>query len=99
MRAFVNGGKQLYWDAGRKKIALNKILLWYYEDFDTHGRKVLNKAGAGDYLATYLPATKTANQFAEQLTANLNKRAKFALRFARSLDFFYNWQINDTRNY
>ena len=99
MRAFVNGGKQLRWDAGRKKIVLNKIILWYYEDFDTHGRKVLGKAGAGDYLSTYLPATKTAKQLAEQLTANLNNRAKFALRFSRALDFFYDWHINDIRNY
>lgn len=99
MREFVNGGKQLHWDAGRKKIVLNKIILWYYEDFDTHGRKLLGKDGAGDYLATYLPATKTAKQFADRLTANLNDRAKFALRFARALDFFYDWRINDTRNY
>ena len=54
MRTFVNGGKQLYWDTARRKIVLNKIILWYYEDFDNHGRTVLGKGGAGDYLRSYL---------------------------------------------
>ncbi len=103
MRTFVNAGKQLSWDAKRGKLVLNKIILWYYEDFDTHGHKVLGKGGAGDYLRSYLSATdkKTpaTSQLAAQLSANLNRRVKFALRFSRAIDFFYRWQINDVRNY
>jgi len=100
MRAFVNAGRQLSWDATRGKVVLNKILLWYYEDFDVHGRKVLGKGGAGDYLLSYLsPQTTAAEQLTSKLRDNLNKRAKLALRFSRAIDFFYRWQINDKRNY
>ena len=100
MRAFVNAGRQLSWDAARGKVVLNKILLWYYEDFDVHGRKILGKGGAGDYLLSYLsPKTSAAEQLTSKLRDNLNKRAKLALRFSRAIDFFYRWQINDKRNY
>ena len=100
MRSFVNAGKQLAWDASSGKMLLNKIILWYYEDFDSHGRKVLGKGGAGDYLRSYLSAkTSHAPQLASQLSANLNGRVKFSLRFSRNIDFFYRWQINDERNY
>ena len=100
MREFVNAGKQLFWDATRGKIVLNKILLWYYEDFDTHGRKALGKNGAGDYLISYLSAkAAVAKQLIPKLRDNLNKRSKFALRFSRAIEFFYRWQINDVRNY
>ena len=100
MRAFVNAGKQLSWDAARGKLVLNKILLWYYEDFDTHGRKVLGKGGAGDYLRSYLAAkTPAAKQLTKALQDSLNQRAKLALRFSRAINFFYRWQINDKRNY
>ena len=64
MRAFVNAGKQLTWDASRSKVVLNKIILWYYEDFDTHGRKVLGKGGAGDYLRSYLSPPNPRRQAA-----------------------------------
>ncbi len=100
MREFVNAGKQLSWDAARGKVVLNKILLWYYKDFDRHGRKVLGKGGAGDYLLGYLSAkTAAAKQLTQKLRDNLNGRAKLALRFSRAIDFFYRWQINDKRNY
>lgn len=100
MHEFVNAGKQLSWDAKRDKLMLNKILLWYYEDFDTHGRKASSKGGAGDYLLSYLSAkTAAAKQLTQALRNNLNQRAKFALRFSRAIDFFYRWQINDERNY
>lgn len=96
MREFVNGGKQLYWDKSRAKIVLNKIILWYYEDFDIHGRTVLGKGGAGDYLLRYL--STTAGQLNQKLKL-LNHRSKLLLRFARAFDFFYVWRINDARNY
>ena len=100
MRAFVNAGKQLTWDASRGKVVLNKIILWYYEDFDTHGRKVLGKGGAGDYLRSYLHAdTPVKQKLATHLSDHLNGRAKLALRFSRAFNFFYRWQINDERNY
>lgn len=90
---FVNAGNhlQLLTDG---KIKLNKIILWYYQDFEKQ------TGGAGSYLASFL-GNKTTNHKAltKNLKKNLNNRSKFALRFSRAVNFFYNWQINDRRNY
>lgn len=90
---FVNAGNhlQLLTDS---KIKLNKIILWYYGDFEKQ------TGGAGSYLASFL-GDKTTNHkaLAKNLKKNLNNRSKFSLRFSRAVNFFYNWQINDRRNY
>ena len=87
MREFVNAGKQLFFKGNT--LHLNKILLWYYQDFDN------DKHRAGDYLSRYLD-DGTASKALSRL---LNKRSKIALRFARGISFFYDWQINDRRNF
>ena len=98
VREFVNAGKQLRWLEAQGKVALNKIILWYYEDFDQ--QKGSGGGGAGDYLINYMSATTAANtKLVRQLRANLNDRSKLALRFSRAFDFFYVWRINDTRNF
>ena len=90
---FVNAGNQLQ-SLTDGKIKLNKIILWYYSDFEKQ------TGGAGSYLASFLNS-KTANHqtLAQNLKKNLNNRSKLALRFSRAVNFFYNWQINDLRNY
>lgn len=90
---FVNAGNHLK-SLANNKIKLNKIILWYYEDFEQQA------GGAGSYLASFLN-TKTASRLAlaNTLKEKLNNRVKVALRFSRAVDFFYNWQINDRRNY
>ncbi|MDE3268773.1 MAG: DUF547 domain-containing protein, partial [Pseudomonadota bacterium] len=87
MREFVNAGKQLFFKG--EVLQLNKILYWYYHDFDNDQRR------AGDYLANYL-ADRTTSKTLQQV---LNKRSKIALRFDRKLSFFYDWKINDRRNF
>ena len=100
MRAFVNSGKHVYWIAARGKIALNAIVLWHYDDFDVHARRVLGLGGAGDYLVSYMSKQTAANtEFVRWLKNSLNNRAKIALRFSSVFDIFYYWRINDTRNF
>ena len=98
VREFVNAGKQLRWLDAQGKVALNKIILWYYEDFDQ--QKVSGRGGAGDYLINYMSTVTAANtKLVRQLRDNLNDRSKLALRFSRVFDFFYVWRINDARNF
>ena len=87
MREFANAGKQLFFKGNT--LHLNKILLWYYQDFDN------DKHRAGDYLARYLGGGAAS----KALPRLLNKRSKIALRFARGVSFFYDWKINDRRNF
>ena len=92
MHEFVNGGKQLY--QGSKHLFLNKIVLWYYNDFDNDKRR------AGDYLAGFLQkSTSSFTLITETLRKTLNKRSKLSLRFSRQVKFFYDWTINDRRNF
>ena len=77
----------------------NSIVLWYYEDFDSHAQEVLKLPGAGAYVTEFMTsATKDRKWKVEHLKANFNNRSTFSLRLSSAFDFAYDWRPNDKRN-
>ncbi|MDD9950036.1 MAG: DUF547 domain-containing protein [Zetaproteobacteria bacterium] len=83
---------------GKDKMKANKILLWYYSDFDTYAQQSLNLKGAGDYLQRFLSNQPAHKSHIAHFKQTFNDRSSLALRLSRAYDFHYNWQINDQRN-
>lgn len=70
----------------------NKIVSWYYEDFDTPD-------GAGNFLARFLSdQTKDREWKRRHFQENLNHRNSWLLKVSRAFDFYYDWRVNDERN-
>ena len=76
----------------------NKILNWYYSDFDDHG-KAIGLKGAGDYLAKFVSANAADSKWKQtHFKNNFNNRSKAGFFFSSDFDFFYDWHPNDIRN-
>jgi len=96
IRAFVSNEAQFHKvDDGTLKA--NSIVYWYYDDFDTVGKKTGH--GAGDYLAQFVsPQSKDHAWKVRHLQTNFNDRSKIALKLSSAFDFTYDWRVNDVRN-
>jgi len=84
------------------KMQLNKILLWYYSDFDSFAKKKLGQKGAGDYLASLINEDAKDSKIKKQhLKRYFNSRSALYLHnpFNASFKFYYNWSVNDRRNH
>lgn len=98
MKEYMSSNEQ-FSKVSDSKLKANQITLWYYSDFDSYGKDVLKKGGAGDYLATFIePSAKDAEWKIKYLKANFNDRGKVSLKVSSDFDFHYNWQVNDLRN-
>lgn len=97
MRAYVSS-EEHFAKVDDDTLKANKIVLWYYSDFDQHG-KALGLKGAGDYLASFLaPQTKDKDWKTKHLQGNFNDRSQVSLKISSAFDFFYDWRVNDQRN-
>ncbi len=81
------------------KLHANKIVYWYYQDFDEHGRKVLKLKGAGDYLSKFISdETNDGKWMKAHLKKSFNNRNKFwGLKVSNEYSFEYDWKVNDQR--
>ncbi len=76
----------------------NKILYWYYDDFDNHGKK-LGLKGAGGYLSQFINPKAKDSKWKQQFFKNkFNNRSKAGFFFSSDFDFHYDWRPNDSRN-
>lgn len=85
----------------KNQMQLNKILLWYYSDFDSYAQKSLGLKGAGDYLAKFISAkARSVEEKKQHLKQHFNDRSSVYLHnpFNSQFKFLYNWRINDIRN-
>ena len=99
MESFVNSSSHFI-KVSPSKLKSNKIVFWYYGDFDESAKKMNGYRGAGDYLASFVKdSAKDAAWIKEHLRSNFNDRSSFALRFTSAFDWFYDWSINDQRNF
>lgn len=70
----------------------NKIVSWYYDDFEAQG-------GAGNFLAGFLTdQAKDKAWKAKHLKENLNDRNATMLKLSSAFSFHYDWRVNDVRN-
>ena len=81
------------------KMRANSIVFWYYDDFDDFALARKMK-GAGEYLSKFLlPKSKDRDWKQKHLNENFNDRSQISLKLSSAFDFYYNWKINDSRNY
>lgn len=85
MREFVNDRRQFRM-INAKKMKMNSIVWWYYDDFD--------KLGAGHFLAAYLDEKSEAAIF---LRSTFNHRNRWMMKLSSDFEFHYDWRINDQR--
>lgn len=98
MKEYINSEEQFH-KISDSKMKANQIIYWYYGDFDSYGKDVLKKRGAGDYLASFVdPNGKDSAWKIKHFTENFNDRGKVSLKLSSDFDFHYNWRINDIRN-
>ena len=75
----------------------NQIVYWYYDDFETTGKKA--GGGAGTWLAQFVAATaKDAAWKTTHLKETFSDRSKVGLKLSSAYEFFYDWRPNDARN-
>ncbi len=97
MREWLSASDQ-FGKKSESTLSANRIVFWYYSDFDEHGRKVLKLKGAGDYLARFVKITAPdAAWKSEHLKNNFNNRGAISLKLSSAFSFFYDWRIADTR--
>ena len=96
--AWVNNNKQFYKDG--ESLKANSIAKWYYSDFDDFAQKKLKIKGAGAYLGSFIKdGRQDATWIKNHLNENFNDRSSIVVGVIREFSFFYDWQINDVRNY
>jgi hypothetical protein len=91
MREFVSTEAQ-FSKVDDDTLRANKIVSWYYDDFEAQG-------GAGNFLAGFLAdKAKDKDWKAKHLKENLNDRNSTMLKLSRAFAFHYDWRVNDVRN-
>ena len=91
MREFVSSEAQ-FAKLNDRLMRANKIVSWYYADFD-------EPQGAGNFLAGFLTATAKDKEWKiKHFQEHLNHRNAWLLKVSRTIDFHYDWRVNDTRN-
>lgn len=99
MISFVNDQNQ-FAKMSDTKLEANKIIFWYYTDFNQAAKKIGNLKSAGDYFATFIDSTSSDGDWKRRhFLANFNDRSIFALRFTSDFNWQYDWLINDKRNF
>ncbi len=99
MIRFVNDPRH-FMKVSETKLEANRIVFWYYSDFDNAAKKMDNFKGAGDYFASFIDSSGPDGDWKRKhFSANFNDRSVFALRFTSAFNWRYKWRINDKRNY
>ena len=98
MKAWLSSNEQF--SKTGDSLRANSIVHWYYSDFDDYAQKTLKTGGAGDYLSQFISSDAVdAKWKVKHLKDNFNDRSFLSLKLSNDFSFYYDWHINDVRNF